>query len=295
MGFDPEGAPPGPDGFARALRAAISASGLSLSRIRQRLHLRGVDVSAATLSYWQSGRSRPTRARSRELLRHLAEVLGGDLLPPPPPPDGRVPHEVLWHRPDVVSALIARLGGTADPVLTQLRQHDRMTVGPDGRERAMWSRQVLRAGGDRATRLLLIHQAETPGSPPPTVSAVRGCRPGRVVSDPGTGHTVAELLFERPLRRGESVITEHRMEFHPPFPPATYFERKFRLPVREYVQEVRFHPDAVPAHCYQQVSDSATGSPHRVRGLRIDASHSVHAVALDVRPGVFGIQWAWEA
>ncbi|MYR59325.1 transcriptional regulator, partial [Streptomyces sp. SID625] len=40
--------------FADALRAAITASGLSLDRIRDRLVRRGASLSVATLSSWQS-------------------------------------------------------------------------------------------------------------------------------------------------------------------------------------------------------------------------------------------------
>jgi hypothetical protein len=47
--------------FAEVLREAIRARGLGLERIRERLLAHGVSVSMATLSYWQSGRSRPER------------------------------------------------------------------------------------------------------------------------------------------------------------------------------------------------------------------------------------------
>ena len=52
------------DGFATALRAAVQARGLGLERIQERLRAEGVAVSLATLSYWQSGRSRPARRES---------------------------------------------------------------------------------------------------------------------------------------------------------------------------------------------------------------------------------------
>jgi len=50
--------------FDAALRAAIRARGLSLDRLREHLRARGVTVTTATLSYWQSGRSRPERRDS---------------------------------------------------------------------------------------------------------------------------------------------------------------------------------------------------------------------------------------
>jgi hypothetical protein len=62
--------------FAPALRAAIRARGLGLERIRYRLRGRGVSVSLATLSHWQSGRCQPERQESLRVLSHLEDVLG---------------------------------------------------------------------------------------------------------------------------------------------------------------------------------------------------------------------------
>ena len=62
--------------FAEALRHAIDQRGLGLERIRDRLNQRGVSISVATLSYWQSGRSRPERKASLAALPHLEAVLG---------------------------------------------------------------------------------------------------------------------------------------------------------------------------------------------------------------------------
>src|SRR2546430_16527046 len=61
--------------FSHALRTAIQASGLTLNRIQYRLRERGFEVSSATLSYWQSGRRRPTRHESILVGRALEEVL----------------------------------------------------------------------------------------------------------------------------------------------------------------------------------------------------------------------------
>ncbi|PXY30910.1 transcriptional regulator [Prauserella muralis] len=61
--------------FAAALRAAIRARGLGLERIQYRLRRRGVPVSLATLSHWQSGRCRPERPGSLAALRYLEEVV----------------------------------------------------------------------------------------------------------------------------------------------------------------------------------------------------------------------------
>src|SRR2546430_15749573 len=93
MSSVPDFHPTGPAGaagrFSDALRAAIQASGLILNRIQYRLRERGLAVSSATLSYWQSGRRRPTRHKSllvvpklEELLRTPVGSLGGLINPP---------------------------------------------------------------------------------------------------------------------------------------------------------------------------------------------------------------------
>src|SRR4051794_27382889 len=77
--------------FDVALRAAIVARGLSLDRIQHRLGRQGVQISLATLSYWQSGQRRPERPTSLRALEHLEDVLEvprqslRDLLGPPTP------------------------------------------------------------------------------------------------------------------------------------------------------------------------------------------------------------------
>ena len=66
---------PEDDPFAVALRQAVRDRGLSLERVRYHLARRGHGVSAATISYWQSGRSRPERATSVAALGDLEAVL----------------------------------------------------------------------------------------------------------------------------------------------------------------------------------------------------------------------------
>ncbi len=77
--------------FAIELRAAIKASGLGLDRIQDRLRRRGITVSVTALSYWQSGKRQPERARSISAIHALEEILRRPpgslvrLLPPPCP------------------------------------------------------------------------------------------------------------------------------------------------------------------------------------------------------------------
>lgn len=61
--------------FSHVFRSAVRARGLTLDRIRVRLAAAGTPVSNATLSYWQSGRSLPTRRTSLRTLAELEHIL----------------------------------------------------------------------------------------------------------------------------------------------------------------------------------------------------------------------------
>ena len=150
------------EGFAETLRAAIAARGLSLDRIREHLARRGVSLSLATLSYWQTGRSLPERRASLAAVRHLEDVLAleagtlSELLGPAL--RGRRRQDVR-HRRVVADARGDRRRGRRrrhrwDSRLTRISQHDHVTVGPgsgrarrSGRGRCCAPRRTARTAG----------------------------------------------------------------------------------------------------------------------------------------------------
>lgn len=288
---------PDPPAFADTLRAAIAARGLSLERIREHLARRGVSVSLATLSYWQTGRSRPERRASLVALGHLEQVLSlepgalSELLIAPARrrrEDNAI--SALWPVPAVIDDVVGEVDTRWDSRLTRISQHDHVTVGPERGERSFVSRQVLRAEEDGPDRWVVILHLDEHDRPLPLITPLRNCRLGRVVSRPGDGLLVAELLFRAPLRRGQTVITEHELRNHAPYPLATNYERKFRRPVHEYALEVTFD-GAAPRICtqYAQHADG-TRQSHRVRP---DEGNSVIGVALRFGPGCYGFEWSW--
>ncbi|MEJ2852686.1 MULTISPECIES: XRE family transcriptional regulator [unclassified Saccharothrix] len=293
------------DTFAGALRAAIAARGLGLERIREHLEQHGVKVSLATLSYWQSGRSRPERRSSLAAIGLLEEVLAlppghlENLLGPPRPrgrwlkrvPDEPVPISSLWADRESVEWAVRQVDTGWDDVLTRLSQHDFVTVGADRAERVIRSRHVLRAEADGADRWVVIAGTERPGTPLPLLRPVRHCAVGRTVGRRDAGVVCAELVFDRALRRGESIVIEHELVSRPPFGVTTAVGRKFRLPVREYVLEVAFDPAALPVSCEQY--HRADGRPETAVPVRVDASGSLLGVALDIGPGTYGFRWQW--
>lgn len=281
------------DDFAEALRTAITNRGLGLERLREHLSQNGVSVSMATLSYWQTGRSRPERQKSLQAVVHLEHILQvppghlSDLLGPPRS-RGRwlrrapAPMSAFWPSPLPVEHALHDLDTQWDDQLIRVSQQDFVTIGADRTERSFRSRQVLSASMNGPDRWVVIMHIDDHSRPLPMVRALKDCQVGRLVQDPEQGLLVAELLFDRVLRKGESIVIEHELVNQDQCPHATNYERKFRLPTREYVLEVTFEGD-LPASV-TQVADNSSVAPGR----------TLLDVALDVPPGVRGFQWSWE-
>lgn len=291
--------------FPEALRAAITARGLSLERIQDRLRRRGSTVSSATLSSWQSGRNRPERPSSLAALTSLEDVLRlpqgalAALLGPPrprgrwlPAAAGRPGLADVWPAWNDVTGALRMVDTRWDSSLTRLSCHSRLTLDENGRERSKWSRQLLRADCDGPDRWVTVYRLGRPG-PPPVVRAAASCRTGRVIEVPESGLVVAELLFERPLARGETIIVEYTLEHPSPRPYSTRIESTLHVPVREYVLEVQFDPARMPIACHSYRTADLESRPQE-RLLRLDSTGSVHAVALTAGPCRFGIHWAWD-
>lgn len=66
----------------------------------------------------------------------------------------------------------------------------------------------------------------------------------------------------------------------------TQYVRRLRSPLREYLLEVEFHPDARPC--------SVTGFTEERRiPVELDPSHRGRLARTDARPGTTGIRWSW--
>jgi len=294
------------DAFPTALRTAIQASGLSLDRIQYRLRARGVSVSVTALSYWQSGRRRPERAESLAALGHLESVLGvapGSLIAllGPPRPRGRVQRESsrvpipsLFPSSEALSKLLKRIDFTTETALTKLSQHDRMDVAADWGEKRIAVRQVLRAERDGVDRTVMVYDLERIGRPFPDVVAGQSCQIGRVARDEDAGLIAAEILLDAPLARGETAIVEYALNH--PGPPYSRGDdsycRRFTTPVREFVLEMQFDPDALPAYCELYTVNPEEQTTTR-RKVEVTPNGQAHAVALDFGPGTFCVRWDW--
>lgn len=289
--------------FHHALRAAIRARGLSLERIQAKLAELGAPVSSAALSHWQSGRSQPGTDASLIALEKLEGVLGlaprtlASLLEPPRPRGRRngdpIDLVAVYHDEGAVIEALRRFDTIWGQALIGVSSHDRLTVGPDGFLRSLWNRRVLRAAADGPDHMLAVYSADADNTP--SVVALRGCSLGQVVTDDKAGLVVAELTFGHPLRQGEYLIMEHRLDLSAPFPPDCRWERRIPHSVREHVLEVEFTGTALPSRCIQITAPSVVSGDFTERLVNIDEFGVASAVALDLAPCRFGMRWEWGA
>ncbi|MBC6450577.1 XRE family transcriptional regulator [Actinokineospora xionganensis] len=289
--------------FAEALRSAIHAGGVTLDRLAERLRERGTPVSLATLSYWQSGRSQPERPQSLAALANVEHLLGlrsGELgkLLESPKPRGRAVHRTPepidsaapWSDPEGFDRMVVGVDISQDNQLTRLSVHDLIVVGADRAKHVQRTRQVLRAEQDGVDRLVIVAWGESPDEPVPEVVPVRNCAIGRVSRDDRTGQVATELLFGHTLAKRETVLIEHEIRCPEPLSQAYEHERVSRLPVREYLIEVRFDPATPPLHV---VRFSDVDGKERVKALTLDSAHTAHTLAMDLEPGRYGVRWSW--
>ena len=291
--------------FSAALHLAIEDRGIRPEEIQERLSAAGVSVSLATLSYWRRGRSRPERPESMKAVRLLEQILS---LPAeslmaqlgPKRPRGRwlnqapgtIDVDRLFENGASVSKIVGELDRWMYHELVRVSRHDLYQVGPARQERGLTCRQVIRANIDRVSRTVGIFRTDDPAAPV-AVHPLRNCRVGRVRSDPGTGLVAAEIIFDRMLSQGDTAVFEYEFESGSSVVTDTYYHG-FSVPVGEYVLQVQFDRDAVPARCYRFERRGLHAPDQGVREVWIGSTHGAHLVAADVPPGIVGMRWEWE-
>ncbi|GAA3435852.1 hypothetical protein [Kutzneria kofuensis] len=289
--------------FAPALHGAITASGLTLDRIVHRLAERGFALSTATLSYWSRGRSRPERPESLAALSALEEILGvpagslrellGDRVRRGRGKTRMVPSGELWgHFGAAVDQLMSQVQRPAEHRRV-LSYHERYVMDAAGGESYCRVIAVLEAVTERAKHMITVYRDDTRCARLPTVVPVAGVRLGRVGVDTESHLMAAELWFDQNLRRGERTVVEYGLDFLPGGNRAVMCERRFAAPIRQYVLEVTFHPEAVPKD-FRAISEPADGGRGESAELSIDDRRTVRAVWLDEPAGAYRIEWEWD-
>lgn len=284
-----------PDDFATSLRAAIKARGLSLERLRFHLARQGHDLSIATLSYWQSGRSRPERASSLSALAVLEGLLDVEpralsrlLERPELERPGSVGGVLVPDESDYLEALHSELGVRRDHGFVRLSLHESVEIGDDHTLRSRTTREVLQATHDGFDRFVTCTHQSGDGSEP-DLTALTNATITAQARRPGQRVVAARLQLPRPLRAGEAIIVEYRVDVDAGGDPEEWWERLCSRRIRQLHVEVRFRGDDLPlsAHTYSKVGERETSEPIAVTDGRLAV------LTEDFGPGLFGVRWRW--
>lgn len=294
-----------PDAFPAALREALGRRGLSLERVSERLRARGIGVSQATLSSWQRGRSQPERARSLravEVLEEILELPGGALrsLLGPRRPRGRVAPargesaalQVLG-KDSVVEKALGERFRHFNQESGSLLVHDVVTLGEHGTLSNLSTTNVLRASRAGADRALFVLSFDDEQAEPLDIRVTSG-RLGEATYLKGLKSLVLEIHFGRELAKLETTVVSYAVDVSPSRDPATHYERWSRANLHEYLQQVFFHPDALPSGCRRYFRDQVGSPPRGQRRIPMNDSHSTHVLVSRCKPGVHGVAWDFD-
>ncbi|GAA1395216.1 hypothetical protein [Luteococcus peritonei] len=283
--------------FASVLGQAIRERGLTLDSIRRRLEQHGVTVSVATLSYWQNGRSHPTRAHSQRTLSALERVLN---MPPgalvqvaPANPVKRRASSVGGPTPlpQPVSELLARAGQSSQ-YLRKHSSHIVMGMAPDRSPSSELVRQVVQCTKAGTASFPVVSTME-PGVQQ-EVHGLSNCVAGAVTEVPEKELVLTEMHLTRPLRLGEYLMLEY-MTTLAPDPSGTTSFGVMMDKLSELVLEVQFPLDDPPARVVSYTSASG-GGPETAdeEALEVTLSEgAAQVVKVDCPAAVHMMSWEW--
>jgi hypothetical protein len=287
--------------FHTALRTAIASSGLGLDRIRHRLELRGITVSTTSLSYWQSGRSRPERAESLAAVTALEDLLDlppGSLRALLGPKRARGPRSIRGRlpRPDAVLGgeavreLCDMVPASREHTLDILNQQVVVHVDEGFSESLMELTMLVRARRDGVDRYILLYRGDE-GCDIDAIDfkPVRDCSVPNVLRHPDAPVALAEIVFDQSLPQGATHLFE--VVVQGPGGRSTGHGNAFRYPVDHYSLQVRFSPDALPRRVYRFAQSSLQRDKRETGDLQMGPGHTVALAEAIPRPGALGIGW----
>lgn len=282
--------------FADVLSQAINARNLTLERIASRLGAAGSPVSVATLSYWQTGRSLPTRHRSIRALEELERVLEVE----PGHLTGALPGDVLtrWDpmgvltNLDFVTEALADWGYDLRRRFSALSTYQSLVVDEVGRHKTQDVIQTLRCDADGLRgQPVIIQQEESSAQGAPEVVPVTGCTLGRVLRSAERHLVIAELLLPKECRRGDLISWRYRVNWAPSAPEGSgSLEHALAAFTRFETLEITF-TGRLPRSLYHRIRPTADAEPETSRELPV--SSFVQITLADAAPGVHGLAWEW--
>ncbi|MEL4359223.1 MULTISPECIES: hypothetical protein [unclassified Luteococcus] len=278
--------------FAERLSAAIAERRLSLARVQAKLEALDHHISVASLSYWSTGRSMPTRSRSYGIVQALEGILQVE--------DGHLTEAIVAGPQEYAMAAIMN----RQELLTDLLQeHDlpnanmfekdvishSVTIDRDGCERSMVTRMVLRARNSGAQRWAIIVERVGPRDIEASGDATAPLlRQIRIAPD----LTALEFGLDHPLERGEALLAQHEIHFPAGNPPVDSSGFSLRAPLKTLSLRVEFL-DQLPPRLFRTFQAPGADEPVRLEQSLLIRARVAHCVIHDATPGTHAIGWEW--
>lgn len=281
--------------FGEALRVAVANRGLSLARVQAHLAATGHSVALSTLSQWQHGRRVPSSPRSFAIVEELERVLRvtpGVLRGLVEPGAGGSGAAAVVSYDAAFARLVDQLGATHRRALVTLGAHDRLRV--DARGAMVQRRTTMTMRVESGTdRYVVAHGVETGGDVGlVTVSALGGCRLGRVLRDREAEVVAVEIHFDRWLAPGDTVVYDVQIDDA----NAVLSDGYYRWSSQEttlLVTQVSFDRGHLPAHVSAFHRSHIDGPDRLAHELPLEQGDRVHLARHAAEPGVRGIRWTW--
>lgn len=286
---------PDPREFAQIFSEAVARRDLTLDSLATRLRMHGTPVSTATLSYWQNGRTIPTRGTSLRAVGHLERILQvapGHLLSALPQTGTSTWHpNLVVPRDATMQRVLTAMGLSLEHYHTPVVHLETLVIGDDNTVQRHTLRQLIRSEVDGRLSWPVVYKQESGGGEAPWVLPTGGCEllQGRQV--PELGLFVGELALHREVTVGEMVSLEFEVIWSS---RQQYFlSRALHFPVQFLAMDVIFHgqPPAMGRHAHTPSfhdDDTPTHTPMQVHG------NSLQLVLNHAPAGVHAVEWSWD-
>lgn len=282
--------------FAELFSAAVQARNLPLERIQSRLAEAGVPVSVATLSYWQTGRSKPRRAASLRAVAELESVLRlepGQLLRTLATSAVEPWDPLSVFEPDEAARrAMADLGLGLNERWAHTAYHLTAVVDEAGHDRELIVRQTAQASCDGPIHWPVVFVADGTDPGCPVVVPTTAVQVGATRELPEQQMSVTELISVPQVRRGDWMMCEYVVQWPQMSVRAHQLEWWAPAEMRELVLQVRFL-GAPPSTLIRRHSRRLGQSePSESEPLTV-TSGLVQAVIPKAAIGLHAISWTW--
>ncbi|MDO5662732.1 MAG: hypothetical protein Q4G40_08560 [Brachybacterium sp.] len=289
------------DQFSSALRDAISRSGLTLSRLRDRLAHHGVVVSVASLSSWQSGHRHPERESSLDAVAALEDILGEE----PGSLQGLLGPARVSKRPlnkDDLDLWVPRQGGAREALVAlgftrsedlphEIFVHEFVQVDLVTGDLTITMQIMVRALQDGPCRFPSIHVFDEPGPVvEPSFTPIYGCEIDARLHLPHKRTFGAAVCVDGPMEAGQLAMFSFRIDLVTDPMTVDAIEYAVLRRARDVFLEVEFTGTrhGVDAVRYLHERKERQESP-----VRLDVRNRIQNSASSFGPGRVGLRWGW--